>query len=292
MKDDANRLRQQAAGAPAPQNGQDRTRVFIVSDTRILRDAIALALSQESAIEVVGTSELSGPAADLAKVDADAILLDVTASRSLEVARSVRDMRPSTKVVALAVPEVEAVVIECAKAGVAGFVGLDGSITEVVAAVQSAIRGELACSPRTAGMLLRRVSAASTLDDLTRREREIIRLMTDGFSNKQIARALDIRIATVKNHVHSILGKLGVQRRGEVAALAYRGLVAGSGDLGLPSPTLDGHSETMKPAVPPGPNDPVRKVQSLAGSLGSSGSHNAPPMRLDGRMQGLKSRWI
>ena len=289
MSDDANRLRQPTTGARATRGGQERIRVFILSDTRILRDAIALALSQEATIEVVGASDLSGGAAGLARVAADAILLDVTASRSLEMARCVRDMRLSSKVVALAVPEVEDVVIECARAGVAGFVGLDGSVADVVAAVQSAIHGELACSPRTAGMLLRRISAASILDDLTPREREIIRLMTDGLSNKQIARALDIRLATVKNHVHSILGKMGVQRRGEVAALARRGLVAGCSDMGLPSPN---RGETIKPAVPPGPTDPVPTVQPLAGSFGSSGPHNVRPMRLAGRVQGLKARWV
>jgi DNA-binding NarL/FixJ family response regulator len=134
---------------------------------------------------------------------------------------------------------------------VAGFVGLDGSIADVVAAVQSAIRGELECSPRTAGMLLRRVSAASTLDELTRREREIMRLMTDGLSNKQIARALDIRVATVKNHVHSILGKLGVQRRGEVAAGARKGSL-----WALASSTRFSGSLDHAPGLDPLPHGP------------------------------------
>src|SRR5579872_2415158 len=122
MSDDANRLHQPTASARATREGQERIRVFILSDTRILRDAIALALSKEGTIEVVGASDLSGGAAGLARVAADAILLDVTAGSSLEMARCVRDIRPSTKVVALAVPEVEDVVIECARAGVAGFV--------------------------------------------------------------------------------------------------------------------------------------------------------------------------
>ncbi len=249
MSGDANHLRQQA-GARATQDDRERTRAFILSDTRILRDAISIALSQDGAIEIAGTSDLSAAMAELAKVAVDAVLLDVTAGRSLEMASCVRDMRPSPKVIALVVPEAEEVVIECARAGVAGFVGLDGSIADVVVAVQSAIRGELECSPRTAGMLLRRVSAASPLDELTRREREIMRLMTDGRSNKQIARALDIRVATVKNHVHSILGKMGVQRRGEVAALARRGFVAGPADLGLPQAWLQGPGSRSSSPLP------------------------------------------
>ena len=228
MSGDAIRLHERA-GALAKLQGQGRIRVFVLSDTRIVRDAISLALAREGAIEIVGASDLSRPLAELADVAADVALLDVTAPRSLEMVRRVRDSRVGVKVVALAVPEVEDVVIECARSGVAGIVGLDGSIADLVAAVRSAIRGELECSPRTAGMLLRRCSAASPLDELTRREREIIRLMTAGHSNKQIARALDIQVATVKNHVHSILGKLGVQRRGEVVALAHGGFAADFG---------------------------------------------------------------
>ncbi|MBS0523719.1 MAG: response regulator transcription factor [Proteobacteria bacterium] len=279
MSGDANRFRQQA-GAQATHDGRARTRVFIVSDMRILRDGLTLALSQEGPIEVVGSSDLSVAAAEIAGTAADAILLDITVRRSLELARCVRDMRLATKVIALAVPDAEEVVIDCARAGVAGFVGLEGSIADVVAAVQSAIRGELECSPRTAGMLLRRVSAVSTLDELTRREREIMRLLTDGLSNKQIARALDIRVATVKNHVHSVLGKMGAERRGEVAALARRGFVSGPGDVALPSPARDGHRGATAPALPPAPNDPVLKVQRLPGSLNSSGPQNIRPMRL------------
>jgi two-component system, NarL family, nitrate/nitrite response regulator NarL len=98
-------------------------------------------------------------------------------------------------------------------------------VTDVVTAVHSAVRGELVCSPRTAGMLLSRVSslAAGAVrglpnETLTQREQEILDLMSEGRSNKQIARELCIQDATVKNHVHSILGKLGVKRRGEAVA--------------------------------------------------------------------------
>jgi DNA-binding NarL/FixJ family response regulator len=83
------------------------------------------------------------------------------------------------------------------------------------------MRGELVCSPRTAGMLLNHVAKPSSGPDndvLTPREREIVSLMSEGLSNKHIARQLGIQNATVKSHVHSILSKMHVRRRGEAAA--------------------------------------------------------------------------
>jgi two-component system, NarL family, nitrate/nitrite response regulator NarL len=102
------------------------------------------------------------------------------------------------------------------------------------------MRNELVCSPRIAALLFSRVavigserSHASDNGALTRREHEIVSLMTQGLSNKEIARQLRIQNATVKNHIHSILAKLHVRRRGEVAARMH-----GSALLwrGVPSP--------------------------------------------------------
>jgi DNA-binding NarL/FixJ family response regulator len=107
-------------------------------------------------------------------------------------------------------------------------------------AIHCAMRNELVCSPRIAALLFSRVAAigsershASDNSALTRREHEIVSLMTQGLSNKEIARQLRIQNATVKNHIHSILAKLHVRRRGEVAARMH-----GSALLwrGVPSP--------------------------------------------------------
>jgi DNA-binding NarL/FixJ family response regulator len=99
----------------------------------------------------------------------------------------------------------------------------------VVAAVHRAVRGELLCSPRTAALLFNRMAVLSPNrgiaagdNMLTRREHEIITLVERGLSNKEIARLLRIGNATVKNHVHSILTKLQVRRRGEAAAQIRR----------------------------------------------------------------------
>jgi two-component system, NarL family, nitrate/nitrite response regulator NarL len=142
---------------------------------------------------------------------------------SLGLVRRIRHATPEVKVVALAVPDDESSVVACAEAGVAGYVTRDQSIEDVVAVVESVAHGELIASPRVAATLLRRVTAlaadrgASALPGarLTPRELEIVALIEKRRSNKQIARELCIEVNTVKNHVHSILKKLHVDRRAD-----------------------------------------------------------------------------
>jgi two-component system, NarL family, nitrate/nitrite response regulator NarL len=148
--------------------------------------------------------------------------------------------RPDLKIVAIEVSDSEQEVVACAEAGVSGFVSRDGSIPDLVTAIDCAMRNELVCSPRIAGMLFRRVATIGSersvgLDNsaLTRREHEIVSLMTQGLANKEIARQLRIQNATVKNHIHSILAKLQVRRRGEVAARMHGSALL---SRGVPSP--------------------------------------------------------
>ncbi|MGO4438245.1 LuxR C-terminal-related transcriptional regulator [Rhizobium sp. RAF56] len=205
--------------------GRERPRVFVLSDTRLLREGVAFALSTQTSVQVVGQSDLSIPPRRIADFNPDVLILDIAVSSGLDCSGPIRAVMPDVKIVALGVPEVEHVVIACAEAGVSGFVSPSGSANDVVAAVHSAIRGELVCSPRTAGMLLNRVIThvprplpRAEGEMLTPREREIASLMSEGLSNKHIARQLGIQNATVKTHVHSILSKMRVRRRGEAAA--------------------------------------------------------------------------
>lgn len=206
-----------------------RPRVFVLSDLRLLREGVAAALSQQPSVEVVGSSDLSAQPWGIAELAPDALLLDITVPGSLNQSQPIRNALPRAKVVCLGVAEIEPVVMACARAGVSGFVAPNGSVSDVLAAVHSAVRGDLVCSPRTAGILLNRVSALTApravedaSDALTQREREIARCVGEGLSNKQIAKALGIQSATVKNHVHSILGKLKMRRRIEIVAFSRR----------------------------------------------------------------------
>jgi DNA-binding NarL/FixJ family response regulator len=210
----------------------DRPRLFILSDVRLFCEGLVLALSHEPTVMVVGSSDLSESPTRIAELYPDVLLLDVARPGSLEACLPLRQVLRDVKIVAFAVAEMDREVIACAEAGVSGFVSKRGSAEDLVAAVHRALRRELLCSPRTAALLFSRMAVFPPQRDtvaganiLTRREHEIVVLVEKGLSNKEIARLLRIENATVKNHVHSILTKLQVRRRGEAAAQIRRAYV-------------------------------------------------------------------
>lgn len=204
------------------------TSVLIVAEIRLYREGLADMLRAEPGIELVGVAAgVDQAVRALHEQRPDVVLLDVAVSENAWLVRALVAAVPGTRVVALAVPEVEQDVLACAEAGVAGYVTREGSIEDVVAAVQAVARGEVLCSPRMAASLFQRVatlalerSPASIETRLTGRELEILDLIDQGLSNKEIARRLTIELSTVKNHVHNILDKLNVSRRAEAAARA------------------------------------------------------------------------
>jgi two-component system, NarL family, nitrate/nitrite response regulator NarL len=239
-----------AAGLSAPAGNQHshstqevRPRVFIVSDVRLLCDGLTLSLSQQPSLMVVGSADPAFASARLADLHPHVVLLDVGSPRGLDMPPLFRQVLPDVKIVAIAVNDVEQEVFACADARVSGFVSRNGSLQDLVAAIHCAMRNELVCSPRVAALLFGRFATLRSEPTgeringgLTQREHEIVSLMTRGLSNKEIARQLRIQNATVKNHIHSILGKLQVRRRGEVAARMESG--ASSHRRPLASPDL------------------------------------------------------
>jgi DNA-binding NarL/FixJ family response regulator len=207
-------------------------RALIAGRSRVHREALALALSQGRRVRVLGTaSHREEILARLAEAPPDIVLVDFGMPEAASIVAEIRRRTPNVKVVAITLGETETEVIQLAEAGVAGYVLPDGSLDDLIIAVESAVRGELYCPPRVAFTLLRRVgaialgsatakqsdAAPSPVDDLTGREREILQLVAQGMSNKQIARQLGIEVATAKNHVHNILRKLHVHRRIEAS---------------------------------------------------------------------------
>jgi two-component system, NarL family, nitrate/nitrite response regulator NarL len=196
----------------------------IVSDIRLYRDGLAMVLAA-GAIEVVGMAASAAEALQVTRsARPDAVLLDLAMPRSIALVPLLRRSAADAGIVALTVPEVEREVVQCAEGGVSAYVTRQETVEDLVAAIEGAVRGEAYCSPRVTAMLLRsmRSSAAARdgahgLDILTPRELAIVELLELGLSNKEIGERLQIEVATVKNHVHSILAKLRVRRRAEAA---------------------------------------------------------------------------
>jgi len=203
-------------------------RLLILSDIRFLRESLADVLARD------GTFAISGIAANLDEalalsraISPQVTLIDAALPDGLAAARSLGELGVQNPVVALALAETESDVIAWAEAGASGYVPRTTALNELVGFLQSIVRGEQMCSTRIAGGLLRWISSSSRagnrppaqprLPALTAREEQIIRLLSNGLSNKEISRRLNIGLATTKSHVHNLLTKLELQRRGEVA---------------------------------------------------------------------------
>jgi two-component system, NarL family, nitrate/nitrite response regulator NarL len=200
--------------------------VYVVSDVRLYREGLTGSLAADGRLSIIGSGAAAGALEQISTLRPDVMLLDLAAQDSLCLPRSVMAVAPNLQVVAFAVADVAADVLACAEAGICGYVPKDASIDDVVDAVLRAVSGELVCSPRIAAKLFQRIAALATersavpeLLALTRRELEIAMLMTRGLPNKEIARELRRGPATIKNHVHNILQKLKLKRRGEIGGL-------------------------------------------------------------------------
>jgi two-component system nitrate/nitrite response regulator NarL len=206
--------------------------VLIVSEIRIYRHSIALALHGDDRIATVSHVGTVREALSNAKASRpDVLLCDVSARDYTAIAELAGGV-PGLPVVALAVPEVEELILACAEAGAAGYVTPDGTLENLVEAVLDAMRGEFRCSPRISRLISLRLfalrstsSGHDTAARLSEREGEVLDLLGRGLSNKQIARDLNIAVATAKNHVHRILTKLALDGRGEVVRLRGNGIV-------------------------------------------------------------------
>jgi two-component system, NarL family, nitrate/nitrite response regulator NarL len=200
--------------------------VIIVAEVRLYREGLAQALQHVDSLRVVATAARSAQLrAALAAQPHAVVLLDVAGIDGADAALALLALNPLTRIVALGIADREADIIACSEAGVAGYVTRDESIAQLVATIQSVARDELQCSPRIAAALNRRVAALASErraialpNRLSRREMEVVSLIDQGLSNREIARRLCIELATAKNHVHNILEKLGVRRRAEAAA--------------------------------------------------------------------------
>jgi two-component system, NarL family, nitrate/nitrite response regulator NarL len=199
--------------------------VAVVADIPIHREGLSHALACRTGLEVVGAAGSSPEALEpIAELDPEVVVVDVAASDDVGAVRSVFETVPHARVVAVALPESDSDLMACAEAGATGYVTRGGDVGDMDAAIKSAARGEAGFPPTVTAVLLRRLAIMSRHSDapgigLTRRERDVFELMAKGCSNKEIGLQLSIALSTVKHHVHNILDKLQVDRRGAAVAL-------------------------------------------------------------------------
>ena len=201
-------------------------RLVIASEVRFLRESLGEVLGRVESLSVVGYGADLGHTLSVSRdLRPDMVLLDAAMRYGLPVVRSLCAIRAGLQVVAFAVSESVDAVLAWAEAGVAGYIPNTAATGDLHALVAEIRAGRQSCSPPVAAGLLQRVAASAVEQlnqasgplTLTPRELEIVRLISTGLSNKEIARQLNIGLSTAKSHVHNVLGKLNVQRRGQVA---------------------------------------------------------------------------
>lgn len=202
------------------------SRIVIIDDGRLNRECLAAQLRAHG----VDVGEAWDLPSLFGQVDAgtpDVILLNVSTADGATLLQVSGDIDPKTKVVVYGLSlDREPEIVAAAEAGVSGLHVQSESFADLLEMVRTAGNGQAQCSPEVSAVLMKRVYAFaaqanpdSSTDSLTARENEILELLDQGLTNQQIANRLSVTLHTVKNHVHSVLKKLGVGSRSEAVTV-------------------------------------------------------------------------
>ena len=199
--------------------------IFLLAGNRLLREALARILRAKGDICVVGVASYTPHAIDqVAESGCEVLLLDSITSvlSDCDFIRRVVEKVVSLKVILIGMEEDAAPFLRAVRAGAVGYVLKDASAMDVVHAVRLVAQDEVVCPPRLCGALFKYVSRdCSQLPNvrvqvqlgLTRRQQQLVPLIAQGLSNKEIAAHLNVSEQTVKNHVHEMLRRVGVRDR-------------------------------------------------------------------------------
>ncbi|MEE3848695.1 response regulator transcription factor [Gordonia sp. LSe1-13] len=208
-------------------------RTMLVDDHALLREGMRSLLDRETVVEVVGeAASMDTALAEVNRCRPDVVVVDLklNAGADYEGLRLVAELarrHPGVATLVLTTFLDEDLVVRAVKAGARGYVVKDVDTTELVRAIQAVSGGGSAFDPRSAEIVLRTVSGEGDAPEaLTEREREILRLLAEGLSNKRIGQTLYISESTVKFHIRNIIRKLGVSKRTDAVYIASkRGLI-------------------------------------------------------------------
>ena len=205
-------------------------RVLIADDHSVVREGLRTFLGRDPELAVVGEAADGQEAVRLAReLHPDVVVMDLLmpVMDGIAATEVIRSELPDTEVIALTSVLESASVVGVVRAGAIGYLLKDTEAAELRRAIKAAAAGQVQLSPQASAYLLRQVRAPAQPESLTERETEVLRLLAQGQSNKEIARHLSIVEDTVKTHVRHILGKLGVQSRTQAVLTAqHLGLVS------------------------------------------------------------------
>jgi DNA-binding NarL/FixJ family response regulator len=212
---------------------QGMVSVALIEDNRLVREGITALLNQLPDVRVVASRGGGQDTEPLRKVNPRVVLLDLglRGGDSLRVAQHVKSDLPDSKVIVMDLLPVHEDIVEFVHAGVSGFIMKDATIDDLVSTIRSVAEGAHVLPPQMTSSLFSQIAKDAvargrpnvlTSVRMTLREREVINLIAEGLSNKEIASRLNIATHTVKSHVRNVMEKLTLHTRLQIAAYAHK----------------------------------------------------------------------
>lgn len=209
-----------------------KTRILLADDHTLVRRGFALIVGREPDLEVVGEASTGREAVEMAdQLRPDVVVIDVSMPElnGIEGTRRIMDQHPRTRVLAVSMHRDAVYVREILKAGARGYVLKDAADEDFLTAVRAVARNEAYLSPKIADAVLAdyRKSVNDPIDLLTSREREVLQMIAEGKTNKEIANVLSLSVYTVEAHRGKIMEKLNLHNTGDLVRFALRnGLIS------------------------------------------------------------------
>lgn len=210
-----------------------KIRLLLIEDNRLLRDGIIAMLKSQADIHIIAASgKGENTVSQLQKLKPNIIILDfgLQSLNSLTVVEIIKKDFPNAKVIVMDLAPVQGDITQYVKAGAAGFILKDATLNDFLMTIRSVANGTNILPPYFANSLFSQIvenalkEGKTKLRDsirMTKREREVIELIADGLSNKDIGQKLNVSAYTIKSHIHNIMEKLALHSRLEVANYSY-----------------------------------------------------------------------
>jgi DNA-binding NarL/FixJ family response regulator len=213
---------------------KEKIRLLLIEDNRLLREGLTAMLKKQQDINVVETvGDGENIVAMMKKYKPEVLLLDLglRSRSSLNLVKLVKKNFPSSKVIIMDLIPSQADVLEFVQAGVSGFILKDATVSDFLKTIRSVAKGLKVLPSNLTGSLfsqivehaINRSNPSILLDSvrMTKREKQVIELISEGYTNKEIAQKLHLSTYTVKSHVHNILEKLALNTRVQIAKYAH-----------------------------------------------------------------------
>ena len=209
----------------------EKIRILLVDDHTLVRSGIRSLLEHEPGLSVIGEAEDGRAAVRLAcKLKPNVVIMDIAMPllNGLEATRQIKIQCPDVKVLVLSMHDNEEYIRQALEAGAMGYILKDAAAQELISAIQSVYRGEAVLSPAVTRLVIEDylrwggTRPQEESDSLSPREREVLQLIAEGYTNKQIAEILSISIKTVQAHRNNLMQKLDLHDRGELIKYAIQ----------------------------------------------------------------------